>query len=245
VKTQLQAEARMREKKTAPPKARILVIDDDQMIVNALVRVLSHEGYGIQAASSGEAGLALLNKDKADLVILDVSMPGMSGIDVCRRIKARSRWTPILFLSAREQVADRVKGLESGGDDYLVKPFAFEELVARIEALLRRKIEEKATVLQFADLLVDAATRTARRGDRSFSLSATEYQMLHCFLNHPNRVLSKEQLLEQVWGYGHFAEPNIVEVYVRYLRIKLEQEGEPRLIHTLRGSGYILREDFQ
>jgi two-component system response regulator MprA len=243
VKTQVQSETRVRAKKPIPQKATILVIDDDQMIVNALRRVLSHEGYGVHAAACGEAGLAALNKESADLVILDVSMPGMSGIDVCRRIKARSISTPILFLSAREEVADRVKGLESGGDDYLVKPFAFEELVARIEALLRRRIEEAPPLAEFADLVVDSATRTGRRGERTFSLSATEYQLLSCLLGHPNHVLSKEQLLEQVWGYGHFAEPNIVEVYVRYLRMKLEQGGEPRLIHTLRGSGYILRED--
>lgn len=224
-------------------KAKVLVIDDDQMITSALARVLTYEGYGVSGAPNGEAGLASLAREAPDLVILDVSMPGMSGIDVCRRIKSRFPSIPILFLSARDEVTDRVKGLKCGGDDYLVKPFAFEELVARIEALLRRKVEDQPVVLRFADLSLDTATRSAQRNGRAISLSATEYQMLRCFMTHSNRVLSKEILLERVWGYGYFANLNIVEVYVRYLRNKLEREGEPRLIHTMRGAGYILRED--
>ncbi len=224
-------------------KARVLVVDDDQMIVSALTRVLSYEGYAVIGAPNGEGSLALLAKEKPDLVILDVAMPGMSGIDVCKRIKSRSPSTPVLFLSARDEVPDRVKGLESGGDDYLVKPFAFEELVARIEALLRRRIDKKPAVLQFADLTLDTTAMSAWRGDRKINLSTTEYRMLHCFMSHPNQILSKETLLERVWGYGYFANLNIIEVYVRYLRNKLEQDGGSRLIHTMRGAGYLLKED--
>ena len=224
-------------------KARLLVVDDDPMIVSALMRVLSYEGYEVLGAASGEEGLAVMAKEKPDLVILDVAMPGMSGIEVCKRLKSRAPSTLVLFLSARDEVPDRVRGLESGGDDYLVKPFAFEELVARIEVLLRRRGEEKPAVLQLADLTLDAATMEARRGERKIALSTTEFRMLHCFLSHPNQVLPKEVLLERVWGYGHFAQLNIIEVYVRYLRNKLEENGEPRLIHTIRGAGYILREE--
>ena len=223
-------------------KASVLIVDDDPMIASALKRVLSYEGYVVSHAPNGEDGLALLAKEKPDLVILDVTMPGMSGIEVCRRLKSRSPSTPVLFLSARDEVPDRVKGLENGGDDYLVKPFAFEELVARLEVLLRRRVDEKPLMLRFADLSLDTSTMSAQRNGRKIALSTTEYRMLHCFMSHPNQVLPKETLLERVWGYGHFADLNIIEVYVRYLRNKLEQDGAPRLIHTMRGAGYILRE---
>ncbi len=222
-------------------KARLLVIDDDAMILGSLARVLSYEGFEVATAGDGEAGLILHAKEPGDLVILDVSMPGLSGIDVCRRIKHRSPSTPVLFLSARDEVPDRVKGLESGADDYLVKPFAYEELLARIGVLLRRRPAPPAAELAYEDLALDDRTKRIRRGPREVALSATEFSLLRCFLSHPGQVLSKEQILEHVWGPGYFADLNLVEVYVRYLRTKLEAGGEKRLIQTVRGSGYVLR----
>jgi two-component system response regulator MprA len=168
-------------------------------------------------------------------------MPGISGLKVCERIKSQSP-VPILFLSARDEVADRVKGLESGGDDYLVKPFAVEELVARVRALLRRGERPPGQQLRLADLVLDTDTRSAARNGRSIELSSTEYNLLHYFLSNPRRVLTKEMILAAVWGYDFGGESNIVEVYIRYLRTKIEGDGDSRLIHTVRGAGYILRE---
>lgn len=220
---------------------RILVIDDDRMIANSLKRVLSYEGFAVRVESDGHAGLAALEEFQPDLVILDVVIPGPSGLEVCRRIKGVSA-APILFLSARDEVEDRVAGLENGGDDYLIKPFAFEELVARVRALLRRGGKTASAAICLADLALDPETRSAARNSRQIDLSATEYQLLHYFLTNPRRVLTREMILNAVWGYDFGGESNIVEVYVRYLRAKLEQGGEPRLIHTVRGAGYIMRE---
>lgn len=222
-------------------KAKILVIDDDQMIRNSLVRILNYEDYEVQAAEDGEKGLALQQKMSPDLVILDVAMPGMSGIDACKRIKLRSPATPVLFLSAKDEVADRVSGLESGGDDYLIKPFAFEELLARIAVLLRRKLGGVPQVMEYEGLSLDDRTKKVRRDGVEISFSATEYQMLRYFLSCPEQVLSKEQILEHVWGPEYYADLNLVEVYIRYIRTKLEAAGGKRLIQTIRGSGYSLR----
>lgn len=220
---------------------KILVIDDDQMIANSLKRVLSYEGFAVVAENNGLDGLATLETFKPDLVILDVVMPGISGIEVCKQIKAKVT-APVLFLSARDEIGDRVTGLESGGDDYLIKPFAFEELIARIRVLLRRDGKLKLSQLQLADLHLDTATHSATRNQRVIELSTTEYQLLFYLMSNPRRILTKDMILEAIWGFDFTGESNIVEVYIRYLRSKLEQDGEQRLIHTIRGSGYILRE---
>jgi len=224
-------------------KASILVVDDDQMIRNSLARILSYEGYEVETAKNGEEGLLAHAKAKQDLVILDVSMPGLSGIDVCKRLKLRSPETPVLFLSAKDEVGDRVLGLESGGDDYLVKPFAFEELSARIVALLRRKIVKLPEILEFENLRLDDRTKRVSRGGVELNLSMTEYQILLYLMSCPNQVLSKEMILEHVWGPGFYADLNLVEVYIRYLRMKIEAGSQKRLIYTIRGAGYILRSE--
>jgi two-component system, OmpR family, response regulator MprA len=184
-------------------------------------------------------GLMALEDMKPDLVILDVVMPELSGIEVCRSIKKKAA-IPVLFLSARDEINDRMVGLESGGDDYLIKPFAFEELIARVRVLLRRNGAQKSELLQLEDLVLNTKNMTAYRNERAIELSATEYQLLFYLMSNPRQVLSKGAILEWVWGYDFGGESNIVEVYIRYLRTKLEQNGESRLIHTLRGVGYIL-----
>lgn len=224
-------------------KASILVVDDDQMIRNSLARILSYEGYEVETAKDGETGLLAHAKVKHDLVILDVSMPGLSGIDVCKRLKLRSPATPVLFLSAKDEVSDRVLGLESGGDDYLIKPFAFEELSARIVALLRRKIAKLPDILEFENLVLDDRTKSVTRAGSELNLSMTEFQILRYFLSSPNQVLSKEMILEHVWGPDFYADLNLVEVYIRYLRMKIEAGSQKRLIYTIRGAGYILRSE--
>ncbi len=220
----------------------ILIVDDDPMIAASLKRVLTYEGFATFIANDGVTALETFDQVQPGLVILDVTMPGLSGIDVCKRMKSKAA-TPVLFLSARDDISDRVTGLNSGGDDYLIKPFAYEELLARVQALLRRNgVRQELTRLQFADLTLDLGTHTASRGERSIELSTTEYQLLHYLITNPRRLLTKEMILATVWGYDFGGESNIVEVYIRYLRNKIEQTGEARLIHTLRGSGYILKE---
>lgn len=218
----------------------ILVVDDDPRITQLLRRALSMEGYMVRTAASGAAGLAEARARAPDLVVLDILMPGMDGLEVCRRLRA-SADTPILLLTAKDEVQDRVTGLDSGADDYLVKPFALEELLARVRALLRRH-EPSTEVLSHGDLALDTAARAARRGARGIPLSTTEYDLLHYFLRHPKRVLSRDAILNAVWGLDFERPTNVVEVYVGYLRTKLEAAGEPRLIHTVRGVGYVLRE---
>ncbi|MBF8266561.1 MAG: cusR [Dehalococcoidia bacterium] len=220
---------------------RILVIDDDPAVTDFLRRGLSYEGYAVDVASGGRAGLDLAREQPPDLVVLDVMMPGMDGMEVCQRLKAGGN-VPVLMLTAKDAVSDRVRGLETGADDYLVKPFAFEELVARIHTLLRRREATAPEVLRYADLELDTGSRTARRGDREIHLSTTEFKLLHLFMRHPGQVLTRSQIMDRVWEYEFEGESNILEVYVRYLRNKLEDGVEPRLIHTMRGSGYVLRE---
>jgi two-component system, OmpR family, response regulator MprA len=222
-------------------RSRILIVDDDRKITGALRRGLSYEGYSVEVANGGAEALSMVRENAPDLVILDVMMPGIDGLDVCRLIR-RSSMVPILMLTARDDVADRVVGLDSGADDYLVKPFAFEELLARIRALLRRREPDAPCELCFADLSLDTRSRMARRGDRRIELTTTEYRLLELFLSRQGEVLTREGILEKVWGYDFEGESNVLEVYVRYLRGKLEAEGEPRLIHTIRGAGYVLRE---
>jgi two-component system response regulator MprA len=221
---------------------QILIVEDDTNIANMLRRGLIFEGYDAVVAHTGPEGLDRARERMPDLVVLDLMLPELDGMEVCRRLRAAGD-VPILMLTAKESVPDRVAGLDAGADDYLTKPFAFEELLARIRALLRRHrpVDGPAT-LRFADLELDTGTRQARRGERVIDLTAKEYDLLHMFLLHPRQVLSRDQIFDHVWGYDFGGESNIIEVYVRYLRTKLEQEGEARLIHTVRGVGYALRE---
>ena len=222
--------------------AHILVIDDDNSVTSVLKRGLGYEGFKVSVASSGPQGLAIAREDPPNLVILDIMMPGMDGIEVLRRFRTADPQLPVIMLTAKDQPADQVEGLERGADDYVVKPFSFDVLVARVRALLRRQESDRPAILRFADLSLDTGTRRARRGEREIDLTSTEYDLLREFLEHPQRVLSKEFLMERVWGYDFGGNANIVEVYVRQLRQKLEAEGELRLIQTLRGAGYVLRE---
>lgn len=224
--------------------AKVLVIDDDQNITSFLKRALSYAGFVVDVANSGQTGLERALVNPPDLVILDVRMPGLDGLEVCRRLRAADA-VPILMLTAKDEVADRVAGLEHGADDYLLKPFALEELIARLRALLRRRTTVPQQRLRFADLAVDLGTHEVWRGPRAIDLTAKEYELLLAFLRQPRQVLSRDQLLDQVWGFDAGADTHVLEVYVRYLREKLEASGEPRLIHTLRGAGYVLREASQ
>lgn len=222
-------------------RPRVLVVDDDRKITASLRRGLSYEGYNVDVANSGTEALSAMHDGRPDVVVLDVMMPGLDGLDVCRLIR-RGSDVPILMLTARDEVADRVSGLDSGADDYLVKPFAFEELLARIRALLRRRISQKGSDLTFSDLTLDTRAMTAERQGRKIDLTTTEYKLLELLLHRQGEVLSRETILEKVWGFDFEGESNVLEVYVRYLRNKLEADGEARLIHTVRGSGYVLRE---
>ncbi|HKY85014.1 MAG TPA: response regulator transcription factor [Anaerolineales bacterium] len=222
-------------------RERILVIEDEDKILQFLQRGLTYEGYRVEMAADGAAGLALARAEAPDLVILDWMLPGMDGLEVCRRLRAGGP-TPILMLTARESVSDRVLGLDAGADDYLVKPFEFDELLARVRALLRRARPEAADLLAFADLRLDTGTHQAYRGERPIELTAKEYELLDLFMRHPRQVLTREVIFDRVWGYDFGGESNIIEVYVRYLRQKTEAGGEQRLLHTVRGVGYVLRE---
>lgn len=221
---------------------RILVIDDDPAVTSVLKRGLSYEGFAVDIASSGVEGLAIAREHVPDLVVLDIMMPGMDGLEVLRRLRVSDSKLPVLLLTGRDAPADQIDGLERGADDYVVKPFTFEILVARVRALLRRKEGDHPDVLRFGDLSLDTGTHQARRGEREITLTSTEYDLLHQLLLHPRRVLPRELLMERVWGYDFGGNSNVLEVYVKQLRQKLEAEGEPRLIHTLRGTGYVLRE---
>ena len=222
---------------------RILIIEDETEIANYLRRGLAYEGFAVEIASDGLAALAIAREHPPDLVVLDVMLPGVDGFEVARRLRTASD-VPIIMLTARDAVPDRVAGLESGADDYLVKPFAFEELLARIRVQLRRRQrDEQPTQLHYGPLTMDTAAHETHMGGRRVELTAKEYELLELFLRHPQQVLTREVIYDRVWGYDFGGESNIIEVYVRYLRQKLEAAGEPRLIHTVRGVGYILRED--
>jgi two-component system response regulator MprA len=207
-----------------------------------LRRGLIFEGYDAMIAGTGKDALEQARERMPDLVILDLMLPEMDGIEVCRRLRAADT-VPILMLTAKEAISDRVAGLDAGADDYLVKPFAFDELMARVRALLRRvRHSDVPEILKFEDLTLDTGTRQARRGKRVIDLTAKEYDLLELFMRHPRQVLTRDQIFDEVWSYDFGGESNIIEVYVRYLRTKLESEGEIRLIHTARGVGYALRE---
>ena len=223
-------------------KAHILVVDDDPRITDLLRRILAYEGYSVAIAASGSEALTRSLERPPDLVVLDIMLPGLDGLEVAQRLRTAGDNVPILMLTARDTVADRVKGLETGADDYLVKPFAPEELVARVKALLRRSQEEQYEVLRYADVELDTGTRIAHRGAREIELSPTEYELLLLFMKRPRQVLTREIILDRVWGMDFEGSSNVMEVYVGYLRTKLEAEGEPRLIHTVRGVGYVFKE---
>ena len=220
---------------------RVLVVDDDEKITGFLRRALAYEGYQVDVAGGGSAALTQALKSPPDLVVLDVMMPGLDGLEICRRLRAGGD-VPVLMLTARDGVADRVEGLDAGADDYLAKPFALEELLARLRALLRRREGAAPALLRFADLSLDVASRQAQRADRPIELTTKEFELLSLFLRHPRRVLTRNTIMEQIWGYDFDGESNVIEVYVGHLRQKLEAEGEPRLIHTVRHAGYVLRE---
>ena len=220
---------------------RILVVDDEPSVRDALDRALRMDGYKVQLAADGREALDALAAAPPDAVVLDVLMPQLGGIEVCRRLRDAGDRTPVLMLTARDRVADRVRGLDAGADDYLVKPFALEELRARLRALLRRNGTDPGEVLRFAGLTLDAAAHEARRGERRVELTRTEHLLLELLLRHPRQVLTRTQIFEQVWGYDFGPSSNSLEVYVGYLRRKTEAQGEPRLLHTVRGVGYVLR----
>lgn len=223
---------------------RILVVDDDPGVRDSLRRSLAFNGYEVDLAEDGQRGLAAIATKRPDAVVLDVMMPGLDGLETCRRLRAAGEDIPVLMLTAREAISDRVAGLDAGADDYLVKPFSLDELLARLRALLRRTLAgpDAGQQLKFSDLVLDPLTREVWRGKRSITLTRTEFHLLELFLRHPRQVLERAQILEEVWGYDFPTTANSLEVYVGYLRRKLEADDEPRLIHTVRGVGYSLRE---
>jgi two-component system response regulator MprA len=225
---------------------RILVVDDDRAVRESLRRSLAFNGYQVDLATDGQAALTAVTTTRPDALVLDVMMPRLDGLEVCRRLRSTGDDLPILVLTARDAVSDRVAGLDAGADDYLPKPFALEELLARLRALLRRRTEPEnapaAPPLSFADLSLDPDTRDVRRGEREISLTRTEFALLELLLANPRRVLTRSRILEDVWGYDFPTTGNALEVYIGYLRRKTESENEPRLIHTVRGVGYVLRE---
>jgi DNA-binding response OmpR family regulator len=219
----------------------VLVVDDDRSIRTALERALRLEGFAVQTAEGGRRALDLISQRRPSVVLLDVMMPDLSGVDVARRLRGDGVEVPICMLSARDEVADRVAGLEAGADDYIIKPFALEEVVARLHALLRRVPEREAVPLRVGDLLIDPARRLVRRGEREVELTRREFELLEELARHAGMVLSRPQLLERVWGYDFEVDGNVVDVFVGYLRRKLEEGGEPRIVHTVRGVGFVLR----
>src|SRR3954468_15123094 len=223
---------------------RVLVVDDDVAVRESLRRALRLEGYEVELAADGGEALQLLgaNGDDPDLVVLDVLMPNVDGLEVCRQLRRTGRRVPVLMLTARDEVADRVAGLDAGADDYVVKPFALEELLARVRALLRRAADEAVDVLHFADLELDPATREVRRDGDLIELTRTEFALLELFMLNPRQVLTRSIIFERVWGYDFGFGSNSLDVYIGYLRRKTEAGGKPRLIQTVRGVGYALRD---
>jgi two-component system, OmpR family, response regulator MprA len=221
---------------------RILVVDDERAVREALDRALRLEGYEVDLAADGQEALVCLARRSVDAIVLDVLMPALDGLETCRILRRREDRTPVLMLTARHEVSDRVAGLDAGADDYLVKPFALEELLARLRALLRRTVGGDGE-LTFADLALDPGTRDVRRGGRAIELTRTEFLLLELFMRNPRQVLTRDVIFDRVWGYDFGPASNSLEVYVGYLRRKTEAAGEPRLIHTVRGVGYSLREE--
>lgn len=222
-------------------KERILIIEDDEQILKILRRSLVYEGYQVDTARDGEIGLNLSRDNRPALVILDWSLPGMGGLEVCRRLREFGK-QPVLMLTAKDVTEDQVQGLDAGADDFVVKPFELDELLARIRELLRRSQVQRVPMLTFNDLVLDTSTRRAARKNRTIKLTAKEYDLLEMFMRHPRLVLTREIIFDRVWGYDFGGESNVLDVYIRYLRQKLEAAGETRLIHTVRSVGYVMRE---
>ena len=222
---------------------KILIVEDEEQIASFLRRGLTYEGYEVETAADGASALAKARDARPDLVVLDLMLPGMDGLEVCRRLRTAHSSLPILILTARDSVSDRVQGLDAGSDDYMVKPFALAELLARVRALLRRAGPGEPEVLQFADLKLDTGTRQVYRAETRIELTSKEFDLLELFLRHPKQVLTRETIYDRVWGYDFGGESNIIEVYIRYLRQKLEADGRSRLLFTVRGVGYVLREE--
>jgi DNA-binding response OmpR family regulator len=220
----------------------ILLVEDEIKLARFIELELQSEGYRVSVAHDGMSGLSLVRESEPDLAILDWMMPGLTGVELCRRLRATGIKIPVILLTAKDEVGDRVTGLDAGADDYLVKPFSIEELLARIRAHLRRTQETDTDLLQFEDLSLNRRTREVHRGQRSIDLTAKEFDLLQYLMSHPRQVFTREQILENIWGYDFLGDSNIIEVYVRYLRLKLEHDSEKRLIHTARGVGYSLRE---
>jgi len=220
---------------------RILVVEDEHRLAAVLKQGLLEQGYAVDVAHDGEVGLGLAELEPYDLLVLDVMLPGLDGLALCRRLRAKGRHMPVLLLTARDAVDDRVTGLDSGADDYLTKPFAFRELLARVRALLRREGRSRDPLLRAGDLTLDPATREVRRGGRTVELTSKEYAILEYLLHHPNRVLTRTQIAEHVWDYDFVAMSNVIDVYIRSLRRKLDDNDASRLLHTVRGAGYQLR----
>jgi two-component system, OmpR family, response regulator MprA len=222
---------------------QILVVDDEPAVRDSLDRALRLEGYKVELAADGAEALGALAERSPDALVLDLMMPRVDGFEVCRRMRSAGNRTPVLVLTARDGVSDRVRGLDAGADDYLVKPFALDELLARLRALLRRSgASAPGQVLRFSDLILDPVAHQVKRGDREVELTRTEFLLLELFMLHPRQVLTRSVIFERVWGYDFGPDSNSLEVYVSYLRRKLESAGEPRLLHTVRGVGYVLRE---
>ena len=223
--------------------AHILLVEDEVKLARFVELELSSEGYKISVAHDGMTGLTLAREISLDLAILDWMLPGISGVEICRRLRATGNTIPIILLTAKDEVGDRVAGLDAGADDYVIKPFSIEELLARIRAHLRRTQQTDGDILQFQDLSLNHLTRQVYRGKRRIELTAKEFDLLEYLLSHPRQVFTRDQILEKVWGYDFMGDSNIIEVYIRYLRLKLEENNEQRLIHTIRGVGYALREE--
>jgi DNA-binding response OmpR family regulator len=220
----------------------ILLVEDEVRLARFIELELNSEGYRISVAHDGITALTLARESMPDIILLDWMLPGMTGVEVCRRLRSTGNKVPVIFLTARDDISDRVMGLDAGADDYVVKPFSIEELLARVRAHLRRIQEENSDSLQFEDLSLNRRTREVFRGDRAIDLSAKEFDLLEYLLSHPRQVFTRDQILAQVWGYDFMGDSNIIEVYVRYLRLKLEKNQEKRLVHTIRGVGYVIRD---
>lgn len=225
---------------------KILVVDDDQAVRDSLARSLRYSGYEVETAEDGVDALAKLSASRPDALVMDVMMPRLDGLETTKMLRANDNVVPILILTARDAVGDRVDGLDAGADDYMVKPFSLDELLARIRALTRRShpdLDQVTDVMQFADLTLDPTERVVKRGDRVVNLTRTEFTLMQAFMMNPGKVLDRNKLLEEVWGKDLSANANALEVYIGYLRRKTEENGEPRLIYTVRGIGYVLREE--
>ena len=223
-------------------KPHILVVEDEAKLAQFIKLELEFEDYEVTIAADGLTGLSTAREIEPDLILLDWMLPGISGLEICRRLRQTGSKMPIILLTAKDEVSDRVAGLDAGADDYVIKPFSIEELLARIRAGLRRDRQENSDLLQFYDLTLNKSTREVYRGKRAIELTAKEFDLLEYLISHPRQVLTRDQILERVWGYDFMGDSNIIEVYIRYLRLKLEAQKEPRLIQTVRGVGYVLRD---